>query len=167
MRHHQRTAGPGRRGTGVVVAALMAVAALLFGATGPAADSTSSNSAVEGKTFVIGTDTTFAPFEFRDSSGELTGIDIDILKAIAEDQGFNVQIRSLGFNAALQALSSDQVDGVIGGKRAEALRDALELEFHGWAPSLLMRGRVGPPGPPRPRRLTCAVSSSAGWARRS
>jgi len=99
----------------VVVAALMAVAALLFGATGAAADSTSSNSAVEGKTFVIGTDTTFAPFEFRDSSGELTGIDIDILKAIAEDQGFNVQIRSLGFNAALQALSSDQVDGVIAG----------------------------------------------------
>lgn len=99
----------------MVVAAFLAVAALLFGAGGAAAESTPSNSAVEGKTFVIGTDTTFAPFEFRDSSGELTGIDIDILKAIAEDQGFKVEIRSLGFNAALQALSSDQVDGVIAG----------------------------------------------------
>jgi len=64
---------------------------------------------------VIGTDTTFAPFEFRDSSGELTGIDMDLIRAIAESQGFEVEIRSLGFNAALQALSSNQVDGVIAG----------------------------------------------------
>ena len=64
---------------------------------------------------MIGTDTTFAPFEFRDSSGELTGIDMDLIRAIAESQGFEVEIRSLGFNAALQALSSNQVDGVIAG----------------------------------------------------
>ncbi|MFC5129592.1 amino acid ABC transporter substrate-binding protein/permease [Paeniglutamicibacter kerguelensis] len=69
---------------------------------------------VEGKTFVIGTDTTFAPFEFREG-GELTGIDMDLIRAIAETEGFDVEIRSLGFNAALQALSSNQVDGVIAG----------------------------------------------------
>ena len=67
------------------------------------------------ETYVIATDTTFAPFEFRDSSGELTGIDIEIMEAIAEDQGFQVEWRSLGFNAALQALSADQADGVIAG----------------------------------------------------
>ncbi|WP_417234420.1 amino acid ABC transporter substrate-binding protein/permease [Arthrobacter sp.] len=98
-----------------MVAAFLAVAALLFGASGATADTATSSSAVEGKTFVIGTDTTFAPFEFRDTSGELTGIDMDILRAIAKDQGFKVEIRSLGFNAALQALTSDQVDGVIAG----------------------------------------------------
>ncbi len=69
----------------------------------------------EGDVFSIGTDTTFAPFEFRDASGELVGIDIDLMKAIAEDQGFQVEFHSMGFNAALQALSSDQVDGVIAG----------------------------------------------------
>lgn len=71
--------------------------------------------AVQGKTFTIGTDTTFAPFEFRDSKGELVGIDMDLIRAIAKDQGFTVDIKSLGFNAALQALSSGQVDGVIAG----------------------------------------------------
>ncbi len=108
----------GRRRTGLVVAGFLAVASLLFGATGAAADTSaadSGNSAVEGKTFVIGTDTTFAPFEFRGSDGELTGIDMDIVRAVAEDQGFKVEIRSLGFNAALQALTSNQVDGVIAG----------------------------------------------------
>ena len=56
-----------------------------------------------GETYVIATDTTSAPFEFRDSSGELTGLDIKILEAIAEDQGSQVEWRSLGFKAASQA----------------------------------------------------------------
>jgi glutamine transport system permease protein len=72
-------------------------------------------SAVEGKTFTIGTDTTFAPFEFHNGSGDLVGIDMDLIRAIAKNQGFSVNIKSLGFNAALQALQSNQVDGVIAG----------------------------------------------------
>ncbi|MFB0834877.1 amino acid ABC transporter substrate-binding protein/permease [Arthrobacter halodurans] len=104
-----------RRRTGAVVAALAAVAALLFGATGAAAQPAGLPASAEGETYVIGTDTTFAPFEFRDSSGEMTGIDMDLIRAIGESQGFDVEIRSLGFNAALQALSSGQVDGVIAG----------------------------------------------------
>ena len=71
--------------------------------------------ASEGEVYTIGTDTTFAPFEFHDPSGDLVGIDIDLMKAIAEDQGFRVEFRSMGFNAALQALTSNQVDGVIAG----------------------------------------------------
>ena len=97
-----------------MAAAWLAFAALLLGATGAQAQETDGPGAA-GKTYVIGTDTTFAPFEFRDSSGELTGIDMDLIRAIAESQGFDVEIRSLGFNAALQALSSNQVDGVIAG----------------------------------------------------
>ncbi|MFT8705202.1 amino acid ABC transporter substrate-binding protein/permease [Bifidobacterium aquikefiricola] len=68
----------------------------------------------KGKAFTIATDTTFAPFEFRDG-GKLVGIDMDLMNAIAKDQGFTVTIQSLGFNAALQALSSNQADGVIAG----------------------------------------------------
>ncbi|MEU3331267.1 amino acid ABC transporter substrate-binding protein/permease [Glutamicibacter creatinolyticus] len=85
--------------------------ALVIGVPGAVAQ---PEDGVEGKTFVIGTDTTFAPFEFR-QGGDLVGIDMDLLRAIAEEEGFNVEIRSLGFNAALQALSSNQVDGVIAG----------------------------------------------------
>lgn len=69
----------------------------------------------KGKTYVIATDTTFAPFEFQDTNGEFIGIDMDLLKTIAEEQGFKVEIKQLGFNAAVQALESKQVDGVIAG----------------------------------------------------
>lgn len=65
--------------------------------------------------YIIGTDTTYAPFEFEDEDGNFVGIDMDILEAIAKDQGFEYELRILGFNAAVQALESDQVDGVIAG----------------------------------------------------
>ncbi|WP_233494180.1 transporter substrate-binding domain-containing protein [Renibacterium salmoninarum] len=68
---------------------------------------TVQHASVQGKTFTIGADTTFAPFEFRDSGGGLVGIDMDLVRAIAKDQGFNVEIKSLGFSAALQALISE------------------------------------------------------------
>lgn len=68
-----------------------------------------------GKKYLIATDTTFAPFEFEDASGKFVGIDMDLLEAIAADQGFEYEIQVLGFNAAVQALESKQTDGVIAG----------------------------------------------------
>ena len=69
----------------------------------------------EGKTYIIATDTTFAPFEFQDESGNYVGVDIDLLAAIAEDQGFKYELQPLGFDAACAALESNQADGVIAG----------------------------------------------------
>lgn len=65
--------------------------------------------------YKIATDTTFAPFEFQDKNGDFVGIDIEILKAIAEDQGFKYELSPLGFSAAVAALESNQTDGVIAG----------------------------------------------------
>lgn len=67
------------------------------------------------KTYLIGTDTTFAPFEYEDENGDLVGIDIELLAAIAEDQGFSYELKPLGFSAAVTALEAKQVDGVIAG----------------------------------------------------
>jgi polar amino acid transport system substrate-binding protein len=65
--------------------------------------------------FIIATDTTFAPFEFQNAQGQYVGVDIEILAAIAKDQGFEYELRPLGFNAAVAALESSQADGVIAG----------------------------------------------------
>lgn len=81
--------------------------------TGDSAENTGDTT--EKKVYKIGTDTTFAPFEFQNDAGEFVGIDIDLMNAIAEDQGFGVEFQSLGFNAAVQALEAGQVDGVIAG----------------------------------------------------
>ena len=57
----------------------------------------------------------FAPFEFNDASNNFVGIDVDLLAAIAEDQGFTYELQPLGFDAALLAVESGQADGVIAG----------------------------------------------------
>lgn len=95
-----------------LVMVLAAVGLIPFGAAQAHADGIADD--VKGKTYSIATDTTYAPFEFR-KDGELVGIDMDLIRAIAKTEGFNVEISSLGFNAALQALDSGQADGVIAG----------------------------------------------------
>lgn len=80
------------------------------------AESAEAESAdASGKTYIIATDTVFAPFEFTDASNNFVGIDVDLLAAIAEDQGFSYELQSLGFDAALLAVESGQADGVIAG----------------------------------------------------
>ena len=67
------------------------------------------------KKYTIATDTTFAPFEFQDTSGNYVGIDMDLIKAISKEENFEIEIKALGFNAAVQALEAGQVDAVIAG----------------------------------------------------
>lgn len=98
----------GRTAVAAALTAFVAAGALLGGAS-------AASAADAPDTYVIGTDTTFAPFEFTDKDGELVGIDMDLLRAIAKDQGFEVEIRQLGFDAAVQALQANQVDAVMAG----------------------------------------------------
>lgn len=69
----------------------------------------------EKKVYKVATDTTFAPFEFENDEGDMVGIDLDLLKAIAEDQGFEYELEYVGFSAAVTALEAGEVDAVIAG----------------------------------------------------
>ncbi|MBR3732464.1 MAG: transporter substrate-binding domain-containing protein, partial [Spirochaetales bacterium] len=51
------------------------------------------------KVWIIATDTVFRPFEYTDADNNFVGIDVDILAAIAEDQGFRYTLQSLGWDA--------------------------------------------------------------------
>lgn len=109
---------------------MAAMMALSLAACGGAASSTSTaSSAAEGasseaasaetagsdKTWVIATDTVFKPFEYTDASGNFVGIDVDIVAAIAEDQGFKYELKSLGWDGAIAACQAGQADGMIAG----------------------------------------------------
>ncbi len=109
---------------------MAAVMALSLAACGGAVSSTSTaSSAAEGasseaasaetagsdKTWVIATDTVFKPFEYTDASGNFVGIDVDIVAAIAEDQGFKYELKSLGWDGAIAACQAGQADGMIAG----------------------------------------------------
>lgn len=67
------------------------------------------------KTWVIATDTVFKPFEYTNEKNEFVGIDVDLLDAIAKDQGFKYKLNSLGWDAAVAAVQAGQADGLIAG----------------------------------------------------
>ncbi|HFI0403757.1 TPA: ABC transporter substrate-binding protein/permease [Streptococcus suis] len=65
--------------------------------------------------YTIVADSSFAPFEYQDENGEYVGIDMELIKAIAEQQGFTITIQNPGFDAALNAVQAGQADAVIAG----------------------------------------------------
>ena len=66
--------------------------------------------------YIIYSDNAFAPFEFYDEENDAyVGVDMDILAAIAEDQGFTYEMKNEGFDASMGAVQSGQADGMIAG----------------------------------------------------
>ncbi len=68
------------------------------------------------KKYIIYSDNAFAPFEYLDTAtNEYTGVDMDILAAIAKDQGFEYEVKNEGFDASMGAVQSGQADAMIAG----------------------------------------------------
>ncbi|MGM9607572.1 MAG: transporter substrate-binding domain-containing protein [Oscillospiraceae bacterium] len=98
------------------ILSLLLAAGLALGlAACSSSDGKGSDKADSDKVWVIASDTVFRPFEYTDASGNFVGIDVDILAAIAEDQGFQYELKSLGWDAAIAACQAGQADGMIAG----------------------------------------------------
>ena len=85
------------------------------GDTPAPAGSGSAAPSSEVKNFRIATDKGFSPFEFEDENGNIVGIDMEIIAAIAEDQGFTYDLQYIGWDAAIAACQAGQADGMIAG----------------------------------------------------
>ena len=95
---------------------LLLAAGLLVGCVAvPVSAETETTETETDKTWVIATDTVFKPFEYTDENGDFVGIDVDILDAIAKDQGFEYELKSLGWDASIAACQAGQADGMIAG----------------------------------------------------
>ncbi|MCI5902579.1 MAG: transporter substrate-binding domain-containing protein [Blautia sp.] len=75
----------------------------------------STTAFAEEKTWVVATDTVFKPFEYTNADNEFVGIDVDILAAVAEDQGFTYELQSLGWDSGVAAVQAGQADALIAG----------------------------------------------------
>ncbi|MRH77347.1 glutamine ABC transporter substrate-binding protein GlnH [Spiribacter sp. C176] len=63
---------------------------------------------------IVATDTAFVPFEFQ-QDGEYVGFDIDMWNAIADDQGWDYELRPMDFSGIIPALQTGQVDVALAG----------------------------------------------------
>ena len=76
------------------------------------------------KKYKISSDSSFAPFVFQNDQIKYTGIDMELIKAIAKDQGFTLEISNPGFDAAVSDVQNGNADGMIAGMTVTDARKA-------------------------------------------
>ena len=95
----------------LMMSVIAAVAMLTAGCGGNDKDDKSAE-----KVLRVGTEPTFAPFEFqKEGSKEYTGFDMDLARAIGKQMGYKVEIQNMGFDALIPALNAGNIDMVAAG----------------------------------------------------
>ena len=90
----------------VVMMAVLAMAAMMVAGCGG-----DKKEAAAEKVLRVGTEPTFAPFEFqKEGSKEFTGFDMDLIRAIGKQMGYKVEIQNMGFDALIPALNAGNID---------------------------------------------------------
>ncbi len=76
--------------------------------------------------YKVAVDSNYAPFEFKNEAGNVVGYDIDLIQAIAKEEGFKVEIIPSEFNRLLPAIESKKHDIAIS---AIKLSDSRQKKF--------------------------------------
>ncbi len=72
----------------------------------------------EAVTYKAVTEATFPPFDTVDEDGNIIGFDMDLMNAIAEDQGFKVEYVDMEFDSLIPAVENGDADIITAGMNA-------------------------------------------------
>ena len=72
---------------------------------------------------VVGTSADYAPYESIDESGAFVGYDMDLIRAVGEKLGVEVEIQDMPFDTLIAAVQEGKIDAVIAAMQATAERD--------------------------------------------
>lgn len=97
----------------ILLMAVIAAVAMLAAGCGDAKD---EKKAEPAKVLRVGTEPTFAPFEFqKEGSKDYDGFDMDLARAVGKQMGVKVEIVNMGFDALIPALNANNIDMVAAG----------------------------------------------------
>lgn len=107
----------------VVILTVLAVSVGLFlgcsrqeaqkGGAQPQGETQKTISAGPKVKITVASDCTWPPMEFVNENKEIVGFDIDLMKAIAEAAGFEVEIKNTAWDGIFAGLANDSYDAVI------------------------------------------------------
>ena len=80
------------------------------GSQGSGQPKKNNTSTLDKATWVIGLDDTFAPLGFRDASGNLTGYDVDLAKAVCEKLGKEATLQPIDWSMKEAELNAGNID---------------------------------------------------------
>lgn len=99
----------------LLTTALVSMMAIGCGSSQTGTQATTPATTEAGDTvYKIACDSKYAPFSFEENS-TYKGIDVEVLAAIAEEEGFTYELQPMDFSAIIPGLVSDQLDGAIAG----------------------------------------------------
>ena len=78
-----------------------------------AAASAAPAPAAPAKTYVVGTDAAYAPFELQNDKGEIVGFDIDVVTALAKKAGIEVKFVNTPWEGIFNALGQGDRDALV------------------------------------------------------
>ena len=61
----------------------------------------------------VGTDAAYAPFEYKAGSGEIEGFDAELIKAIADAAGLEMEIKHVDWDGLFPALEAGDINAII------------------------------------------------------
>lgn len=97
----------------ILLMAVIAAVTMLAAGCGGAKD---EKKAEPAKVLRVGTEPTFAPFEFqKEGSKDYDGFDMDLARAVGKQMGVKVEIVNMGFDALIPALNANNIDMVAAG----------------------------------------------------
>ena len=113
-----------KRFSKVVVAGVLAASMVLFAGCSGGNNNADGDKDVnanaesqESNVLKVGTNAEFAPFEYvnEEDGTTIEGFDIDLINAIAADQGMTVEMENLEFDGLVMALQNGSIDAAIAG----------------------------------------------------
>ena len=100
----------------LLVLMMTIICAVAMLAAGCGGDKKEAKKAEPAKVLRVGTEPTFAPFEFqKEGSKDYDGFDMDLARAIGKQMGAKVEIVNMGFDALIPALNAGNIDAAIAG----------------------------------------------------
>lgn len=95
---------------------LLICAALLMLVVMAVAGCGKDNAKTDVNVLRVGTEATYAPFEFQEeSSKEYAGFDMDLIRAVGKQMGYEVQINNVAFDGLIPALEAGNIDIAVSG----------------------------------------------------
>jgi len=114
----------------VLLLALAMIFTFMLSACGGGGSDESSDAGEETAVLKVVTEATFAPFEStEDGDDTIVGFDPDMMAAIAEDQGLEIEWVNMEFDSLIPALQSDQGDIICAGMNKLAGDRAEKVDF--------------------------------------
>jgi len=91
-----------KRKVGLVFAVVVFIALVLGGSV--------ISPAAEKKEYVVASDISWPPFEWKDEAGNYVGFDLDVMREIAKLEGYKIEIKDVAFDSIIPGVKAGKYD---------------------------------------------------------